>query len=425
MDTLAQAKPQAGTKTFLDARWVSGLQSDYETGLVNEWSPYFGALALVAANVVLMLSGLFWGITGGFKLWGDYLMQFAGLGGVLGISAELDHPLLHRISLMDITLVLGAFSAALLSRQFALRRPPKLEYATGAAGGILMGIGATLAGGCTTGGFFTPLLFSSASGWAMWAGLLGGAFLGLKALLWVMEHVTWGTAAPAGGEGNGALKRLSPLVGVLVLSAVVWWAASWLQAGDEKLVNRVVIILAGFALGFILHRSRFCFARVFREPFMTAEGEMTKAMMLALAVGIPLGALLIQHKTVDPFLAIPATFWLGSPAGGAIFGIGMVFAGGCGSGSLWRAGEGHLKLWVAILFFSLSNSVAAVVFKRWDLLTAELNLDMIEVTKVGYQAYLPNLLGGWGWVFVASGGLLLLWYLLVRYNESTERFTVL
>ena len=38
---------------------------------------------------------------------------------------------------------------------------------------------------------------------------------------------------------------------------------------------------------------------------MTGEGAMTKAMILALALGIPLGSLLLQKQTVDPYLAIP------------------------------------------------------------------------------------------------------------------------
>ena len=63
--------------------------------------------------------------------------------------------------LLDITLVMGAFTAALLSRQFHINRPPPLEYVWATFGGILMGVGATLAGGCTTGGFFVPLIFSS------------------------------------------------------------------------------------------------------------------------------------------------------------------------------------------------------------------------------------------------------------------------
>jgi len=54
-----------------------------------------------------------------------------------------------------------------------------------------------------------------------------------------------------------------------------------------------------------------------------------------------------------------------------------------------------------------------------------MNLDLIEQTKVGIQVYLPQLFEGWSWVYVLSFGMLLIWYLLVRYNESTEKFTVL
>ncbi|MDH3947394.1 MAG: YeeE/YedE family protein, partial [Gammaproteobacteria bacterium] len=159
--------------------WLSGFKADYNSIFVEEWSPYFGAVVLVIIMAVLMGSGLFWGVFGGLKLWGDYLNNAIGLGPALGIKTELDSPLMHRISLMDITLLLGAFCAALLSRQFRISRPPKLEYIWGALGGTMMGLGATLAGGCTTGGFFVPLTFSSAAGWAMWLGLLVGAVIGL------------------------------------------------------------------------------------------------------------------------------------------------------------------------------------------------------------------------------------------------------
>jgi hypothetical protein len=32
---------------------------------------------------------------------------------------------------------------------------------------------------------------------------------------------------------------------------------------------------------------------------------------------------------------------------------------------------------------------------------------------------------GWGLTLLMSAGLLLLWYALVRYNESTEKFTLI
>jgi len=133
--------------------WLEGLKEDYKLVFIDSWSPYLGAIILVVIMAVFMGSGVFWGVFGGIKLWGDYLNNAIGLGSLLGIKPQLEDILMHRISLMDITLLLGAFSAALLSRQFRISRPPKLEYVWAAAGGIMMGLGATLSGGCTTGGF--------------------------------------------------------------------------------------------------------------------------------------------------------------------------------------------------------------------------------------------------------------------------------
>ena len=207
--------------------------------------------------------------------------------------------------------------------------------------------------------------------------------------------------------------------------AILAWAANWYYSGNEKLAVRGIVILSGFAIGFIMQRTRLCFARAFREAFMTAEGEMTKAVMLGLALGIPLAALLFKGKVIDPYVAIPPRFWLGSLSGGAVFGIGMVFAGGCASGSLWRMAEGHVKLWVAVFFFAWSGSIWSALFHQSGMTLSEMTLEEIEETRLGYQAFLPVMLDGWGWALIASAAVLLLWYVLVRYNESTEKFTVL
>jgi uncharacterized membrane protein YedE/YeeE len=399
-------------------------KADYDSVFVEEWPAYLAGILLVLVILGLMVSGLFWGVFGGLKLWGDWFNQFIGLGPALGLPKELESPLQHRMSLMNITLVLGAFAAALLSRQFLVNRPPKLEYLWAALGGSAMGLGATLAGGCTTGGFFTPLLHSSPAGWAMWVGLIAGAVIGLKLLLWTLEHVTWGMTPPPAIRMPAGLTRIYPLIGLAVVVAIVAWAAKWYASPDKILVARAVIVLAGFAIGFIMHRGRLCFARAFREPFMTGEGHMTKAVILALAVGIPLASLLFQNKVIDPYLAIPASFWSGSLLGGLIFGIGMIFAGGCASGSLWRMGEGHLKLWVAGFFFAWSGSIASALLTKSGWLAVEVTLEEVEATKFGYQAYFPVLLEGWGWTLVVSGAALLVWYLLVRYNETSSKFTL-
>ena len=409
-----------------DSGWRGGFRADYQTLFVEEWSPFVGAMLLVLTIIGLMLSGLVWGVFGGVKFWGDWFNTLIGLGPVLGLPQQTEGFLMHRMSLMNIMLVLGAFAAALLSRQFSPNRPPPLEYVWAASGGSLLGIGAALAGGCTTGGFFNPVLHSSPAGWAMWLGLLAGAAIGLKLLLWTLDNIEWGMQAPPALDVPAGVTRNYPWLGLAVIVGVLLWATQWYGSADEKVAARAVIVIAGFAIGFIMHRSRLCFARAFREPFMTAEGDMTKAVILALAIGIPIAALLFEKKVIDPYLAIPATFWIGSLVGGLIFGIGMVFAGGCASGSLWRMGEGHLKLWVTMFFFSWMGSTASAVFKKLGLTTIdETNVETWEMTRIGFQAYLPEMWGGWGLTLTAGGVLLALWYALVRYNESTEKFTLL
>ena len=84
--------------------------------------------------------------------------------------------------------------------------------------------------------------------------------------------------------------RIKGWLGALVMALTLIWTVRWWYSDEKMEVSRAVLIACGFAIGFVLHRSRFCFSRVFREPFMTGEGEMTKAMMLALALAAPVGA---------------------------------------------------------------------------------------------------------------------------------------
>ena len=203
-----------------DPGWLTGFKTDYQTIFVEEWSPFVGAMLLVLTIIGLMLSGLVWGVFGGVKFWGDWFNNLIGLGPLLGVPKDLDGFLMHRMSLMNIMLVVGAFSAALLSRQFSPNRPPPLEYVWAAAGGSLLGIGAALAGGCTTGGFFNPVLHSSPAGWAMWLGLLAGAAIGLKLLLWTLDNIEWGMQAPPAIDISDGVRQKFPLIGLTVVIGI-------------------------------------------------------------------------------------------------------------------------------------------------------------------------------------------------------------
>ena len=78
--------------------WLKGFRQDYKSVFVEPWSAYTGAVLLVIIMAVLMGSGLFWGVFGGIKLWGDYLNNAIGLGSVLGIKENLESPIKQLLS---------------------------------------------------------------------------------------------------------------------------------------------------------------------------------------------------------------------------------------------------------------------------------------------------------------------------------------
>lgn len=127
-------------------------------------------------------------------------------------------------------------------------------------------------------------------------------------------------------------------------------------------------ILAGFAFGLILQRSRFCFASAFRDVFLLRDRRMLLGVLAALAVGSIGYAVVLQAQLPDPSRYLPATGHI-APAGwhlllgGLSFGVGMVLAGGCISGNLYRLGEGGATAPTALLGVGVGYFIA---FNSWN-----------------------------------------------------------
>ena len=160
-----------------------------------------------------------------------YRRRLSQLGrlGVLSTSARMGGERPHDAldadpySVTNLAIFAGALASALLSRQFSIRRAPAVEYAKGLMPVvILMGAGAALAGGCNVGGFYSAIGVFSMGGLhhdvSVWDWV---PMLGLKYLLWEMEHLP-PTAATC---STGQRKRIR-MVRSLAAAAARCWSQS-------------------------------------------------------------------------------------------------------------------------------------------------------------------------------------------------------
>jgi uncharacterized membrane protein YedE/YeeE len=121
-------------------------------------------------------------------------------------------------------------------------------------------------------------------------------------------------------------------------------------------------VFLGLALGFILQRGRFCLNSAFRDIIFLNDLTMFRAYLLAVVVAVvgsnlleDLGMLTYFNQTTGEMARtgllrqsfIPAANILG----GFIFGVGIVLAGGCASGIVYRLGEGQVSAVIAIVGF--------------------------------------------------------------------------
>ncbi len=108
-------------------------------------------------------------------------------------------------------------------------------------------------------------------------------------------------------------------------------------------------ILIGLLFGFVLQRGRFCMNSAFRDTIFIKDFTMFHAYLLAFVVMLVGSNVLADLEIIH--LKAQSFYPLSNIIGGYIFGLGIVLAGGCGSGIVYRVGEGQMASWFAVLGF--------------------------------------------------------------------------
>jgi uncharacterized protein len=171
------------------------------------WSLAQGAIALALLNaVVLLVSGQPWGEAPAFALWGSKIAAFLGVDVLWwdywarpGFDRQIEQSILFdSVSVLNISIVVGALIAASLAGQFRLRAPKgKRVWIAAILGGVMMGYGARLTNGCNIGAYVSGVGTGATSGWVWLVFALAGSYVGVKI------RPIFGLARSARTDGTG------------------------------------------------------------------------------------------------------------------------------------------------------------------------------------------------------------------------------
>ena len=129
-----------------------------------------------------------------------------------------------------------------------------------------------------------------------------------------------------------------------------------LASSNAPLVLAIGGLAIGFFFGAIISRTNYCAMGALADIHNFGDTRRLRAWVLAAAVALAGTQLLAAAGIVDTgksMYAGASLNWLGHIVGGLIFGVGMVFAGGCPSRNLARAGGGDLRALVTLIILGL------------------------------------------------------------------------
>ncbi len=135
-----------------------------------------------------------------------------------------------------------------------------------------------------------------------------------------------------------------------------WWAYAIVSLLGLVLVTLIAIITKlwvltaipiGFLFGFFLQKGDLCGSSAFSETIMMRDPRKMIGLWILIVVAMLgfAGLDLLGWVKLNPKPLLYLNFIIG----GVIFGVGMVFAGGCISGCLYKGAAGNLNSIIAIL----------------------------------------------------------------------------
>jgi uncharacterized protein len=329
------------------------------------------ALAGVLAALYFGLTGTIWAVTGEFARWGGELLQLIGVDPrgwayyrIIGLNGP---PWTRTDGWLVLSMLAGSLAASLGGSHFKWRMPAqRRRWIQAFGGGIIAGFGTRLAMGCNLAAFFTGLPQFSLHAWLFIVGTAGGTYAGVKltAAPWFrgrprVEHRVRHVEIESQPSRRPSRQ---PIVAALVLAAIVLAALGELLTGHALFA---AVVLFGAAFGVLIQRSQLCFTSSLRDLWLFGKGLEAKAILIGMAIQSVIVAVFIARGT-------PAIIHWASPGaliGGLLFGVGIIVAGGCETGWMYRIMEGQAQF-IAVAIGNITGAtILAYGWDHWKLAT--------------------------------------------------------
>ena len=389
----------------------------YENLFKKEWSYYTGSVLIVMFAIVIATVGSTWGVSGPLSSWAGLFLGLFGLDTAsMGVNVSNYSFFGNQASITDVGLIFGSLIACLLATQWKIRNIKHYKQALAAiVGGLLMGIGARFASGCNIGGLFSQLPQFSIAAWIFLIFVFLGATLGGKLLKYFMPPVSNKRPKRKRLTAEQRQRNKKIQITVAVVIALLLLIVSFIVGPTYP--RAPILIVASVGLGYAMQRSRFCFTAAYRDPTLTGETKLTRAVIVAFALatifffgrhasqfGYDLSGMTAENM---PGNVINLNLILGS----FIFGIGAVLAGGCASGTFIRIGEGYVQNLICFPFFCLGSLIGTPM-------AAAMSRTFFGS---GSKLYLPSLVGGLVPALIIQLAALLGLWILASWWENKKK----
>ncbi len=172
------------------------------------------------------------------------------------------------------------------------------------------------------------------------------------------------SSSPASPGTRLAAEPAQPLALAGALAAGIALAAAVSQYGARM----PVLLALGALLGATLYLSSFGFASAYRRLIESYDVSGVRAQLFMLAVATLLFAPVLArgHWFGRELAGAVAPAGLQVAAGAFLFGVGMQFADGCGSGTLYAAGGGRLRMLLTLAAFCAGSFWASLHMEIWS-----------------------------------------------------------